>query len=99
MHCRISPNRTRNPSGFIMKISSRDHSLLIYEENRTKIDGMGTFQGRHHSVKKGQDKYNIYLYNHCTEVITASSRQNLYFFNLCICPQPYDLSKYFHRNE
>ena len=44
MHCRISPRRTGNPCGHTMKMCSRYHRLLIYDEKRTtKIDGMGPF--------------------------------------------------------
>ena len=43
MHCRISP-RTCTPCGYTLKIS-RDHRLLIYDENRTtETDGMGPFK-------------------------------------------------------
>ena len=31
MHCPISPRRTCNPCGYTMKMSSRYHSLLIYD--------------------------------------------------------------------
>ena len=45
MHCRISPRRMCNPSGFIMLFSSSYHRLLINEVKRnSKIDGMGLFK-------------------------------------------------------
>ena len=39
MHCRISPERTYNPCGFTMEISSRCNRLAIYDVKRyTKTD-------------------------------------------------------------
>ena len=47
MHCRITPGRTFT-CGYTMKISCRDHRLLIYDVKRTtKIDGMGPFNIKH----------------------------------------------------
>ena len=44
MHCRISPGRTCNLSGFTMEIRSTYHMLLVCDIKRnSKIDGMGDF--------------------------------------------------------
>ena len=45
IHCRILPRRTCKPCGFIVKISSKGKSHLVYIAKRnTKTDGMGPFK-------------------------------------------------------
>ena len=46
-HCRISPRRMCNPSGYAMKISSKYHRFLICDVKRTtKKEGMSPFKVR-----------------------------------------------------